>query len=136
MASQEVSTGSVGSAKAASAAQQSWAFMGTLVGVAAIAAYFLLASKLGPGFAIPVGILGVCGLTAVGILLGPVGKAVSRRIDAGGSGASHQELEHLHCRLDELESGQTRMAELEERLDFAERLMTRGREESAVDRAP
>ena len=123
-------------AKADSEAQQSRAFMGTLIGVAAVAAFFLLASKIGAGFAIPVGIMGVIGGTAVVILRGPIGRAVARRIDEGGAGGSAEEFDQLHARIDELEAGQSRMAELEERLDFAERLLTRGRAESGVPEQP
>lgn len=101
----------------------------TLISLAAIAGYLLLSAKLGAGFAIVVGILGACGLTFLGVLRGPVGRAWARRIDDGGSGsASAEELDELHARLAELEAGQTRIAELEERLDFAERLLTQQRE--------
>jgi hypothetical protein len=100
----------------------------TLTTIAAIAGYVLLSVKIGAGFAIVVGILGACGLTALGVLRGPVGRALARKIDRQGGGSA-EELDELHARLDQLEAGQGRIAELEERLDFAERLLTQGREE-------
>jgi hypothetical protein len=110
-------------------AQQSHDTAVTLVSIAAIAGYLLLSAKLGAGFAIVVGILGACGLTALGVLRGPVGRAWARRIEQDGTGgASAEELDQLHARLEELEAGQSRIADLEERLDFAERLLTRQRE--------
>jgi len=77
---------------------------------------------------------GAMGLLAIGIFFGPIAKAVGRWIEsksgAGGSGRV-QELEH---RVAELESllqrtppqgvPAERLAELEERLDFAERLLS------------
>ena len=63
------------------------------------------------------------------ILRGPLGKALARAIEVG-SGASHIQdedgrLAHLESRVTELEAGQTRLTELEERVDFAERMLAR-----------
>ncbi len=114
--------------------KQSLAFGATAVGLATIAAYVGLSVQLGAGFGIVVGILLVCGGTFLGVLRGPVGRAWARRIDSDRGGAvTAEELDLLHARIEDLESGHQRMAELEERLDFAERLLTRSREES---RAP
>jgi hypothetical protein len=105
----------------------------TLVGIAAIGCYFVLSAKLGAGFAIVVGILGACGLTALGVLRGPVGRALARKIDRQGTGsASDEELDQLHARLAELEAGQSRIAELEERVDFTERLLTKSRDDQRL----
>ena len=60
------------------------------------------------------------------ILRGPVGRALARRIDgtAGqAEGISLAEAEELRHRVLELEQQQVRLLELEERLDFAERLL-------------
>ena len=101
----------------------------TLISIFAIAGYLLLSAKLGAGFAIVVGVLGACGLTALGVLRGPVGQALARKIDRQEIGAgSAEELDQLHARLEQLEAGQSRFAELEERLDFTERLLTQQRE--------
>lgn len=105
----------------------------TLSAIAAIAGYVLLSAKLGAGFAIVVGILGLCGLTFLGVLRGPVGRAWARKIDQSGTGsAAAEELDELHARLAELEAGQARIAELEERVDFAERLLTSPREDQRL----
>jgi hypothetical protein len=69
------------------------------------------------------------GMMLVGVVLilrGPVGRALARRIDgtAGQSeGISPAEADELRHRVSELEQQQGRLAELEERLDFAERLL-------------
>lgn len=64
------------------------------------------------------------GFVALGFFFGPIGKAIARRI----SGAPHPgldpaELDAIRARVDELEGQQQRVAELEERVDFAERLL-------------
>lgn len=100
----------------------------TLVGLGLLAAYGVLSGYLGAGFAIPVGILGVCGGTAVAVMHGPVGRAIAGRINARtGAMLSPEELDEIHARLMELEQTQARLAELEERVDFAERLLARGK---------
>ena len=109
----------------------------TLVGIATIGGYVLLAHDLGAGFGIVVGILLLCAGTFLGVLRGPVGRAWARKIDASHDGGSAGEIDALHARIEELEAGQQRLAELEERVDFAERLLTRGRNEpAATDKAP
>jgi hypothetical protein len=95
----------------------------TLVGLGLLAAYAVLSGYLGAGFAIPVGILGVCGGTAVVVMLGPVGKAIAGRISARTAATASDELDEIHARLQELEQSQARIAELEERVDFTERLL-------------
>jgi hypothetical protein len=97
------------------------------VTVAVIAvAYTVAAVKLGIEFAIPVGIIGL--IAAVIVLRGPLGKALARRLE-GGPGSSPAALEEvtgpLVAHIDELRG---RLAELEERVDFAERLLTQQRE--------
>jgi hypothetical protein len=65
------------------------------------------------------------GAGAIGIFFGPVGKALGRLIEGrkrdGGSDAIVSELQ---ARVAQLEAERMRMAELEERLDFAERMLT------------
>ena len=65
------------------------------------------------------------------ILRGPLGRALARRIE-GASGQVDTHLfpvvEELQGRVAELESRVERMHELEERLDFAERMLAQGRE--------
>lgn len=62
-------------------------------------------------------------------LLWPLIRALARRIEGGAPVAEMQaELETLRERVQQLEAMPPRMAELEERVDFAERLLTRGQE--------
>jgi hypothetical protein len=79
-------------------------------------------------------VLAIC-VAATFVLRGPIGKALARWIESwGASGTALLEsrlagdprrLEEIEHRLVELEARELRVAELEERLDFAERLLTR-----------
>lgn len=64
------------------------------------------------------------------ILRGPVGRGLGRAMKLGASGGVPPEqdarIAQLEQRVAELEAAQHRLAELEERMDFAERLLTRG----------
>ena len=85
------------------------------------------------------------GAAWVALLMGPVGQAIARRIagkraepETAKTGLSTGEMAaeritEVEARLAELESRQDRLLELEERLDFAERLLTSGR---VADPAP
>ncbi len=62
------------------------------------------------------------------ILRGPLGKALASRIEgrrAGPDDSAVAEVAELRGRLEELEQQERRMHELEERLDFAERLLAK-----------
>ena len=68
------------------------------------------------------------------ILRGPIGKALARWIESWGAteaamlergGANPQRLDEIEHRLSGLEVREARLVELEERLDFAERLLSR-----------
>src|SRR6476469_306331 len=61
------------------------------------------------------------------ILRGPVGKGLARAMEVGaGTPPEHDpRIDQLEKRVAELEAAQGRLAELEERVDFAERLLTR-----------
>ena len=66
------------------------------------------------------------GAAAVGLLFGPIGSAVAQRL-SGRQGAvdSHAAIEDLGARVTtEMDDLRHRLAEMEERLDFAERLLT------------
>jgi hypothetical protein len=74
-------------------------------------------------------------MVATTLVLWPLVRAIARRIEgrAGGAdGAVLQELEELRVRVAELEAGQAHMAELENRVDFAERLLAQRAEQSRV----
>jgi hypothetical protein len=67
----------------------------------------------------------MAGITITLVLRGPLGRALARRIE--GKYANADDSAHvleLEQRIQELEHGQARMGELEERLDFAERLLS------------
>ena len=99
----------------------------TILGSVALGAYVWLSLEIGKGFAIPVGLLAAVAATVV--LVGPVGKALARRISGTrDDGVASEELDQVFARLEELEHSQARVAELEERLDFAERLLGQQRE--------
>jgi hypothetical protein len=75
------------------------------------------------------------GAAAVGLLFGPIGSAVARRIggrvEPGDATAEVEEMrERVTAEVDDLRN---RLAEVEERLDFAERLLAHGRQ---VDQLP
>ena len=76
------------------------------------------------------------GLASLGIFFGPVAGAVARRIAARGpTGADPRpEIDELRARVQELEQNQARVLELEERVDFAERLLAQREPERLADR--
>ncbi len=84
----------------------------------------------GPEFLIPISFFFCLG--AVIVLRGPLGRALADRI-AGRTGADDGEVQTLRVDVDEL---RTRLAETEERLDFAERLLSAQREPDALPRRP
>ena len=98
------------------------------LGVVAVIGFTLIAVKIGEGFAIPVGVLGA--IAAAVILRGPVGEALAARLHGGSETAVPSE--EVLGELDELRG---RVLELEERLDFTERLLTQTRDASALPKA-
>lgn len=66
-------------------------------------------------------------VAAIVILRGPVGRALGRRIEGTGAGDAElaQRVEELETRLLAAEQVEGRLAEVEERLDFAERLLAK-----------
>ena len=78
-------------------------------------------------------------LLGVGLILAalvwPLIKAIARRIEGGAASAEVQaELERLRERVRQLEEMQPRMLELEERVDFTERVVAKGREPDRLQR--
>lgn len=104
-----------------------------MFGIAVVVGFSVVAGKLGVGFAIPVGI--ALAVAAAVILTGPLGKAIARVIEHS-TGAPHdpEAVEELAKRVEQLEREQARMAELEERVDFAERLLVRHRDAEQLGR--
>ncbi len=74
------------------------------------------------------------------ILRGPLGRALARRIEGGSAAAGEPALlatvAELEARMAELEQQAGRVHELEERLDFAERLLAQGRTETPALKGP
>ena len=84
------------------------------VAVAVAVSFAVVAVRLGEGFAIPVGIFGAIACAVV--LRGPVGQALARRLSGDSSTSSDEVLQHL-------DDVRARLGELEERLDFTERVL-------------
>ena len=84
------------------------------VAIAAVVSFAVVAVRIGEDFAIPVGIISAIAVAVV--LRGPVGKALAKRL-AGEAEGQNEAL------LRELDEVRQRMGELEERLDFAERVL-------------
>jgi hypothetical protein len=84
-----------------------------------VAGYTVVALNLGIGFAVPGFVMLTLG--GVGFLFSPLGRALTRSIEAEAGTAQPAELpEQVVAELDELRA---RLAELEERQDFSERLL-------------
>lgn len=74
---------------------------------------------------------------AVTIVCWPIARAIARRLEGKPSvtPALQGELDQLHHRLADVDLLQQRIAELEERLDFTERLLARGEGQATLPRA-
>ena len=74
-------------------------------------------------------------VASIFILRGPLGRAWAKRIEgARGDDETTHRLEDVESRLQTLELTQERMLELEERLDFAERLLAREKDIPRIGR--
>ncbi len=69
-------------------------------------------------------------LAVLTLVLWPLARALARRLEGRGAPdpAMQHELDELRSRVHELEAGQVRMTELEDRLDFAERILAQRQE--------
>jgi hypothetical protein len=78
----------------------------------------------------------IAALTAAVVILWPVMRAFGRRLEGRGGGdpALQSDVEQLHTRLGEIDALQARVAELEERVDFTERLLAQNREPDRLQR--
>ena len=69
------------------------------------------------------------GLASLGFFFSPIGKAFGRWLESySQKGGDPERFRELETRLAELEANCERMGEIEERLDFAERLLAKQRE--------
>jgi hypothetical protein len=78
----------------------------------------------------------IAALTATVIILWPVMRAFGRRLEGkgGGDAALRSDVDQLHSRLAEVDMLQARVTELEERVDFTERLLAQNREPDRLQR--
>lgn len=76
----------------------------------------------------------VAALAATVIILWPIMRAFGRRLEGKGDGdpALRADVENLHARLGDVDALQARVAELEERVDFAERLLAQTPERNRI----
>ncbi|HXE56723.1 MAG TPA: hypothetical protein VNK43_01870 [Gemmatimonadales bacterium] len=74
--------------------------------------------------------LAIFGAGGIGVAVVSLSLAVAKRLQGGGRPDAEvlTELLRLRAELDELQGLRGRVAELEERLDYAERMLARGRE--------
>lgn len=84
-----------------------------------------------PGDIAPVlmGIVFMASAAAVLIFRGPVGRAIARRIEGTSGQVEGPDLADVQGRIAELEQRMLSVQELEERLDFTERLLAQQREQ-------
>jgi hypothetical protein len=68
------------------------------------------------------------------LIMWPVMRALARRLEGGASKELLLEVDGLRGRIQQLEDGHARMAELEERLDFAERMLAQSRDPDRLPR--
>lgn len=102
---------------------------GLVVFFTVVGAFTVLGMEHGEDFFIPTIVLG--GITVAVVLRGPLGKAIAQRIQYGQAGA-----EASPEVLQELDDLRGRVMELEERLDFAERLLSQPRAEASQAQLP
>lgn len=72
----------------------------------------------------------IAALTAMTIILWPIMRAFGRRLEGKGNldPALRADVEHLHTRLADIDSLNSRVVELEERVDFTERLLAQAQQ--------
>lgn len=79
----------------------------------------------------------VFALIAVTVILWPVMRALARRLEGKSvDPALRDEVDRLQHRLEEMDALQGRVAELEDRVDFTERMLVRGQESPEPGRLP
>ena len=98
-------------------------------GIVLVLGHIVLAVRLGIAYDIPTTIIGLVGAAIA--LRGPLGQAIARRLH-GEASSDALPPEHVIAELDEL---RTRVAELEERADFSERLLAQHRDPAGSSRS-
>ena len=94
----------------------------TIISVVLLGAFIALSVVIGEDFAIPALVTG--GVVGSIVLRGPLGKALAQRITEGSLGPAEVPPELL----EEMDDMRHRMVELEERVDFTERLLAERRD--------
>ena len=94
----------------------------TIISVVLLGAFIALSVVIGEDFAIPALMVG--GVVGAVVLRGPLGKALAQRITEGSLGPAEVPPELL----EEMDDMRHRMVELEERVDFTERLLAERRD--------
>ena len=80
-------------------------------------------------------IIALAVLGTLALVLWPLIRAFARRLEGGAASVELQaEVEGLRSRVDQLEQGQGRLIELEERVEFAERVLAQSREPDRLQR--
>jgi hypothetical protein len=74
----------------------------------------------------------IAAIAATVIIFWPLMRALARRLEGRGGSALQAELEQLHARVGEVDSLQARVAELEERVDFTERLLAQAQPQGRI----
>jgi hypothetical protein len=81
-----------------------------------------------------VAVVVIAALAAATIILWPVMRAFARRLEGkAGDPALRAEVEQLHARLGDVDTLHARILELEERVDFTERLLAQAQQPSRLD---
>jgi hypothetical protein len=90
---------------------------------------------MGGGLSDPAAVIIVIAIMSTALLImWPVMRALARRLEGGASKELLVEVDGLRGRIQQLEDGHARMAELEERLDFAERMLAQSRDPDRLPR--
>lgn len=74
----------------------------------------------------------VLGVVGVAVLLGPLGRALAKWVESKAGESTPRGLAEAEHQRNQLESLSSRVTELEERLDFAERMLTQQREADRI----
>ena len=76
-----------------------------------------------------IAMISIAAVAGIALVLYPIARALARRLEGRGvSNELLQQVDELRERVRDLESSQHRVAELEERLDFTERLLAQRRD--------
>ena len=102
----------------------------TIISVVLLGAFIALSVVIGEDFAIPALVTG--GVVGSIVLRGPRGKALAQRFTEGSLGPAEVPPELL----EEMDDMRHRMVELEERVDFTERLLARQRADEPAQLPP